>query len=129
MATRPKRKPTKGKSPPARARRSLLAARPRLRKIALEPHQIDILALALIAVGVFLGGVEYAHSAGGAVGDGVVRATKFCFGVLGDAVPAALVAGGGPPRPWAAAGCCSGRPSCARRPGRFGPASSAWSRR
>ena len=95
MATRPKRKPTKGKRPPARARRSLLAARPRLRKIALEPHQIDVLALALIAVGVFLGGVEYAHWAGGAVGDGVVRATKFCFGVLGYAVPAALVAGGG----------------------------------
>jgi DNA segregation ATPase FtsK/SpoIIIE, S-DNA-T family len=95
MATRPKRKPTKRKTSPARARRSLLAARPQLPRIALEPHQIDILALALIAVGVFLGGVEYAHWAGGALGDGVVRATKFCFGALGYAVPAALVAGGG----------------------------------
>ena len=57
MATRQKRKPTKGRTPAARARRSLLAARPRLPTVALEPHQIDILALALIAIGVFLGGV------------------------------------------------------------------------
>ena len=63
--------------------------------VALEPHQTDILALALIAVGVFLGGVEYAHWAGGALGDGAMRATKFCLGVLGYAVPAGLVAGGG----------------------------------
>ena len=95
MATTQKRKPTKGKTPRARARRSLLAARPRMPTVALEPHQTDILALALIAVGVFLGGVEYAHWAGGALGDGAMRATKFCLGVLGYAVPAGLVAGGG----------------------------------
>jgi S-DNA-T family DNA segregation ATPase FtsK/SpoIIIE len=95
MATTQKRKPTKGKTTRARARRSLLAARPRMPTLALEPHQTDILALALIAVGVFLGGVEYAHWAGGALGDGAIRATKFCLGVLGYAVPAGLVAGGG----------------------------------
>jgi S-DNA-T family DNA segregation ATPase FtsK/SpoIIIE len=95
MATTQKRKPTKGKTTRARARRSLLAARPRMPTVALEPHQTDILALALIAVGVFLGGVEYAHWAGGALGDGAMRATKFCLGVLGYAVPAGLVAGGG----------------------------------
>ncbi len=95
MATRQKRKPTKGRTPAARARRSLLAARPRFPTVALQPHQIDILALALIAIGVFLGGVQYAHWAGGAVGDGAARATRFCFGALGYAAPAGLVAGGG----------------------------------
>jgi DNA segregation ATPase FtsK/SpoIIIE, S-DNA-T family len=95
MATTQKRKSTKRRRPPARARRSLLAGRPRLPTVALQPHQIDIIALALIAIGVFLGGVEYAHWAGGAVGDGVGRATRFCFGALGYAVPAGLVAGGG----------------------------------
>jgi S-DNA-T family DNA segregation ATPase FtsK/SpoIIIE len=73
----------------------MLAARPKLPTVALEPHQIDILALALIAIGVFLGGVEYANWAGGAVGDGAMHAVRFCFGALGYAVPAGLVAGGG----------------------------------
>jgi DNA segregation ATPase FtsK/SpoIIIE, S-DNA-T family len=89
------RKPPKRKSPPPRARRSLLASRPSLPSLRFEPHHIDILALALIAVGIFLGGVAYVHWAGGALGDGVVRATKYIFGALGYAVPAALVAAGG----------------------------------
>src|ERR1017187_8756770 len=100
-ATRQKRKPTKRKpaarkAPPKRAQRSLLATRPGLPHFAPEAHHIDIVGLALIAVGLFLGGVAYAHWAGGTLGDGAVRATRFVFGALGYAVPAGLVAGGGP---------------------------------
>ncbi|MDQ6746806.1 MAG: DNA translocase FtsK, partial [Candidatus Dormibacteraeota bacterium] len=100
-ATRQKRKPTqrkassKRKTPPKRAQRSLLATRPGLPSFAPEAHHIDILALALIAVGLFLGGVAYAHWAGGTLGDGAVRATRLVFGALGYAVPAGLVAAGG----------------------------------
>ncbi|MGZ4176149.1 MAG: DNA translocase FtsK [Solirubrobacteraceae bacterium] len=90
---RPKPKPRR-KSPPPRARRSLLASRPTLPSIALEPHHVDILALALIAVGIFLGGVAYVHWAGGALGDGAVRGARFVFGALGYAVPVALVGAG-----------------------------------
>jgi S-DNA-T family DNA segregation ATPase FtsK/SpoIIIE len=90
MATAHKRK----KPPPKRAKRSLLASRPTLPRIELEPHHIDIIGLALIAIGVFLGGVAYLHWAGGALGDGFVHAAKLVFGALGYAVPAALVAGG-----------------------------------
>ena len=90
MATSSKRKPAKRKRPPARAQRSLLASRPRLPQFAFQPHHVDIAALALIAVGIFLGGVAYAHWAGGALGGGAVHAMKFVFGVLGYAVPAGL---------------------------------------
>jgi S-DNA-T family DNA segregation ATPase FtsK/SpoIIIE len=99
-ATRQKRKPTKRKpsprkAPPKRAQRSLLATRPGLPSFAPQAHHIDILGLALIAVGLFLGGVAYTHWAGGTLGDGAVRASRFVFGALGYAVPAALVAAGG----------------------------------
>ncbi|MGZ4179040.1 MAG: FtsK/SpoIIIE family DNA translocase, partial [Solirubrobacteraceae bacterium] len=94
-STKPRPKPkARRKSPAPRARRSLLASRPALPTVALEPHHIDILALALIAVGIFLGGVSYLHWAGGALGDGAVRATRFVFGALGYAVPIALVLAG-----------------------------------
>jgi DNA segregation ATPase FtsK/SpoIIIE, S-DNA-T family len=72
----------------------MLAGRPTLPTLALEPHHIDIVALALIAAGVFLGGVAYLHWAGGTLGNGAVRATRFVFGALGYAVPVALVVGG-----------------------------------
>ena len=75
-----------------RAKRSLLASRPSLPRPGLEPHHVDILALALIAVGIFLGGVAYLHWSGGALGDGAVTGVRFVFGALGYAVPAALVA-------------------------------------
>ncbi len=91
-----RRKPTTRRSaPPSRARRSPLASRPSLPSLALEPHHVDILALALIAVGIFLGGVAYLHWAGGALGDGAVRGIRYGFGALGYAVPAGLVASGG----------------------------------
>src|SRR5947207_11731016 len=65
MATRQKRKPSKRGAPPARARRSLLASRRRLGSLVLAPHHVDIVALAVIAFGVFLAGVAYFHWAGG----------------------------------------------------------------
>ncbi len=84
-------------SPSKRAKRSLLASRPSLRlpRLELEPHHVDIIALALIAVGVFLAGVEYLHWSGGALGNGAARSTRFVFGRLGYAIPAALIADGG----------------------------------
>jgi DNA segregation ATPase FtsK/SpoIIIE, S-DNA-T family len=95
-STKPRPKPkARRKSPAPRARRSLLASRPTLPTLALEPHHVDILALALIAVGIFLGGVTYLDWAGGALGDGAFRATRFVFGALGYAVPITLVLAGG----------------------------------
>ncbi|HLY47999.1 MAG TPA: DNA translocase FtsK [Solirubrobacteraceae bacterium] len=90
MATK-KRSP-----PPRRAQRSILGAWPRLRRpgLALEPHHIDVIALALIALGIFLAGVAYLGWSGGTVGHAMVEALRFLIGALGYAVPAALVAGG-----------------------------------
>ncbi len=74
----------------------MLGARPSLRVPSpqLEPHHVDVIALALIAIGLFLAGVAYLHWSGGTLGDGVVKAFRFVFGAAGYAVPAALVAGG-----------------------------------
>jgi S-DNA-T family DNA segregation ATPase FtsK/SpoIIIE len=83
-------------SPSKRAKRSLLAGRPSLRlpPLGLEPHHVDVIGLALIAVGVFLAGIEYLHWSGGALGNGAAKSTRFVFGRLGYAIPAALIAGG-----------------------------------
>jgi DNA segregation ATPase FtsK/SpoIIIE, S-DNA-T family len=95
MASRPRKK-AKRKAPPRRATRSLLASRPAvaLPHLQLEPHHVDIIGLALIAIGIFLAGVAYLHWAGGALGTGAIKGTKFAFGALGYAIPAGLVAGG-----------------------------------
>ena len=93
MRRRPKRK----RKPPAQARPALAAGEPpSLRwRVELEPHHVDIIGLALIAVGIFLGGVAYLHWAGGdARRRRGRRAMRFVFGALGYAIPAALVAGG-----------------------------------
>jgi DNA segregation ATPase FtsK/SpoIIIE, S-DNA-T family len=87
-ATKRKRAPSK------RAKRSLMAKRPSLSLPHLEPHHIDILGLAMIAVGIFLAGVAYLGWSGGTLGDGAIRAIRFVFGRLGDVVPAAMVVGG-----------------------------------
>ncbi|MGI8430489.1 MAG: DNA translocase FtsK [Solirubrobacteraceae bacterium] len=88
---------TRKKPPPRRAKRSLFAGRslalPRP-TLDLAPHQMDIAALALIALGIFLAGVAYLHWAGGALGHGAVKGGRFVFGALGYAIPAALVTGG-----------------------------------
>jgi S-DNA-T family DNA segregation ATPase FtsK/SpoIIIE len=84
------------KRPPKRAQRSLLAPRrPTLPSLKLEPHHLDIVALALFACGFFLAGVAYLHWSGGALGSAVVLAMRFALGALGYAVPAALLAAGG----------------------------------
>jgi S-DNA-T family DNA segregation ATPase FtsK/SpoIIIE len=83
------------KPPPRRATRSLLASRPSLPRLVLEPHHVDIIGLGLIAVGIFLAGVAYLGWAGGALGGGAVSAMRFVFGAIGYVVPAALLAAGG----------------------------------
>jgi S-DNA-T family DNA segregation ATPase FtsK/SpoIIIE len=89
MATR--RKPPVKR---VRARRSPLASRPRLPQPDLEPHQVDVLGLGLIAFGIFLSCVAYLRGAGGTVGEGAVHGLRFVFGLLGYAVPAAIVTAG-----------------------------------
>jgi DNA segregation ATPase FtsK/SpoIIIE, S-DNA-T family len=91
MAARKRKKP-----PPRRAKRSLLASRPSLPvpRLELEPHHVDIIGLALIAVGIFLACVAYLDWSGGALGNGAVKGIRFLLGELGYTVPALLVAGG-----------------------------------
>ncbi len=86
----------RSKTPPKRATRSFLAARPsfHLALPELEPHHVDVLALGLIAIGILLGGVAYAGWDGGALGDGAVTGMRFLLGALGYVVPAALMVGG-----------------------------------
>ena len=92
MAARKRKKP-----PPKRATRSLLSRVPSLPRptIALEPHHVDIIGLGMIAVGILLGGVAYAHWDGGALGNGAITGLRFVLGALGYVVPAALVLAGG----------------------------------
>ena len=87
---------TARKPPPTRARRSLLASRPSLRPaLNLEPHHLDIIALALIAVGIFLSGVAYLGWGGGALGNGALSTLRFLFGAVAYAVPVAVLIAGG----------------------------------
>src|SRR4030081_3510189 len=95
MGTRKKRKP---KAAPKRAQRSLLAIRPALPSFDLEAHHLDIIGLALIAIGIFLAGVAYLHWSGGAVGEGGGRAIRFVFGALRYAGPASVGDAGPAPR-------------------------------
>jgi S-DNA-T family DNA segregation ATPase FtsK/SpoIIIE len=91
MATAKKKR----KPPPRRAQRSLFASRPALPSLQLAPHQVDLIGLALLAVGAFLAAVGYFHIAGGTLGNGAVKSMRFVFGVLGYALPLALLIGGG----------------------------------
>jgi DNA segregation ATPase FtsK/SpoIIIE, S-DNA-T family len=83
----------------------------------LEPHQIDILALALGALGVLLGGVGYFGWSGGALGHGAFSGLQIFLGVIAYATPAVLVLGSlliltrglrssPPPRPIKAGAVC-----------------------
>jgi S-DNA-T family DNA segregation ATPase FtsK/SpoIIIE len=90
-----KKSPRKG-PPPTRARRTQVASRPSLRAVmTLEPHHVDLLGLALIAVGIFLGGITYLHWGGGTLGHGVVSGLRLLMGVFAYLVPVVLVVGGG----------------------------------
>ncbi|HUZ27874.1 MAG TPA: DNA translocase FtsK [Solirubrobacteraceae bacterium] len=83
------RKRKKGKS--RAARRWLNDLWPRgAPRLELESHQLDVLALALLALGIFLGGVAYLQWAGGTLGRGAVTAARLGFGALGSALPVAL---------------------------------------
>ncbi len=91
MASRARKKP-----PPKRAKRSLLARRQlSISRLQLEPHHLDIAALALVACGIFLAGVAYLHWSGGALGSNAVLAMRFVLGAVGYAVPAGMLLGGG----------------------------------
>ncbi len=95
MAITARSKKARKKPPPKRAKRSLLSSRPlKLPRFDLQPHHVDIVGLALIAIGIFLGGVAYLDWSGGTLGDGAVTGMRFVFGAAGYAVPAALIAGG-----------------------------------
>ncbi|MDQ6804840.1 MAG: DNA translocase FtsK [Actinomycetota bacterium] len=96
MATS-RKSPAKSRKAPAkrvRARRSPLASRPRLPRPDFEPHQVDVIGLGLIAIGIFLSCVTYLRWAGGTIGDGGVHALRFVFGLLGYGVPAVVVLAG-----------------------------------
>jgi S-DNA-T family DNA segregation ATPase FtsK/SpoIIIE len=93
MATR-RKSPAKAPAKRVRARRSPLASHPRLPRPDFEPHQIDVLGLGLIAIGIFLSCVTYLRWAGGTIGEGGTHALRFVFGLLGYGVPAAIVIAG-----------------------------------
>jgi S-DNA-T family DNA segregation ATPase FtsK/SpoIIIE len=80
------------KRPPTRATRSLVASTPAFRGLRdLEPHQIDVLGLAIVAIGLFLGGVFYAGWGGGTLGHGALSGLELLLGRLAYIVPVALV--------------------------------------
>jgi DNA segregation ATPase FtsK/SpoIIIE, S-DNA-T family len=97
--TRRRSTPARGRShsrtrPRARARRAPAAGLPRIQLPPLAPHQVDLLGLALIALGVFLAFVLYRGSAGGEAGSLARDALMLLLGRVAYAVPAALAAGG-----------------------------------
>ncbi len=61
---------------------------------ALEQRHRDLLGLALVALGVYLGLVLYGHGDGGSVGGRLSDALAWAIGVVRDGVPVALVLGG-----------------------------------
>ncbi len=60
----------------------------------LEPHQIDVIGLALVAIGIFLSGVAYGFWAGGSLGHGLMSGLELLIGKLAYLTPIALVLGG-----------------------------------
>jgi S-DNA-T family DNA segregation ATPase FtsK/SpoIIIE len=92
---RPSNSRGRRKRPPTRATRTLVGSRPSLSRLRdLEPHQIDILALAVVAVGIFLGGVAYRIWAGGSLGHGLMDLLEILIGRLAYLMPVALILGG-----------------------------------
>jgi len=65
-----------------------------LRVPALGQRELDLLGLALVALGVFLGFVFYLGWSGGTVGGGLVDALRYLVGTIAYGVPVALAAGG-----------------------------------
>jgi S-DNA-T family DNA segregation ATPase FtsK/SpoIIIE len=89
----PRRKPAAAK----RSRRPSPRRRRRTRRssIQLQQRHFDIIGLALIAIGVLLGFVLYAHWDGGRVGDWLASGLAWLIGRARLGVPVALAASGG----------------------------------
>ncbi|HXC45360.1 MAG TPA: DNA translocase FtsK, partial [Solirubrobacteraceae bacterium] len=66
-----------------------------LRWPVLSQNQRDVLGLALVAVGVFMGFVLYGHWNGGQIGQGLSTALGWVVGEARSLAPVALVVGGG----------------------------------
>src|SRR5712671_2129620 len=65
-----------------------------LRLPVFEQRQLDLVGLALVALGVFLAFVFYGDWNGGQVGGALADGLRYVVGVVAYVVPAALVAGG-----------------------------------
>jgi S-DNA-T family DNA segregation ATPase FtsK/SpoIIIE len=114
----------------ARARRSSTARWPHPRVPELSSHQLDLLGLALAALGIFLALVMYLGTAGGEAGDAGQEALRLLLGRVAYVVPVALVAAGmlvigrtllPAPRPLRTGGACLfGALSLALAAGTFG---------
>src|SRR4051794_30692140 len=84
----------RAKRRPARKKKTA-PAMPSLPRLELQPHQLDLIALGLVAAGVFLAAVLWADVAGGRLGDALTDGLRWLVGVLAYAAPAALVVAGG----------------------------------
>ena len=85
------RKPVRRRAAPSRARRRTPAKRPRA---PLQQGHYDVIGLALIAAGVFLGFVIYGHWDGGRVGDWLARGLGSLIGQTRLGVPVACAGAG-----------------------------------
>jgi S-DNA-T family DNA segregation ATPase FtsK/SpoIIIE len=94
MSTRSRTK----KKPATRARRSAPKRRqpalPKLPRVKLEQHQLDLMGLGLVALAAFLAFVFYLGWDGGKVGEGLASVFVFLFGGVGYLVPVALFGAG-----------------------------------
>ncbi|MDQ4041079.1 MAG: DNA translocase FtsK, partial [Actinomycetota bacterium] len=89
--TKAARKPKKRKAPAPRRR---FGAGVWLRVPVLDQRELDLIGLALVAVGVFLACVMYLGWAGGEVGGALTDGVRHLVGTVGYAVPVGLVAAG-----------------------------------
>jgi DNA segregation ATPase FtsK/SpoIIIE, S-DNA-T family len=93
MARTSRRRPARSRSR-ARRSRARRSSAPGLGLPQLAPHQIDLVGLAIGALGVFLAFVMYAGSAGGQLGEGLQDGLRLLFGRVAYAAPVAFVLGG-----------------------------------
>ncbi|MDO8210680.1 DNA translocase FtsK [Conexibacter sp. CPCC 206217] len=93
MATSSRRRPARSTRSRSRARARRSTA-PGLGLPQLAPHQVDVVGLALVALGIFLAFVMYAGSAGGQVGDALRDGLMLLFGRVAYAAPIGFVIGG-----------------------------------
>src|SRR5579862_8839372 len=85
------RKPVRRRAAPPRARRRARATRPHA---PLQQRHYDVIGLALIAAGVFLGFVIYGHWDGGRVGDWLARGLGSLVGDTRLGIPIACAGAG-----------------------------------